>query len=103
MEKVLIAGQWRDANAPSSFQASNPGTRELLPAEYPVSNWEDCNEALDSAAAASVALRGISGARIADFLEAYANDIEANAVFMCLLVGICDIHFSRHLIGPTQT
>ena len=79
MEKVLIAGQWRDANASSSFQASNPGTRELLPAEYPVSNWEDCNEALDSAAAAAVALRGISGARIADFLEAYANDIEANA------------------------
>ncbi len=79
MEKVLIAGQWRDANASSSFQASNPGTRELLPAEYPVSNWEDCNEALDAAAAAAVALRGISGAQIADFLEAYANDIEANA------------------------
>ena len=79
MEKVLIAGQWRDANASSSFQAANPSTRELLDAQYPVSTWQDCDEALTAAAAAAVALRNVSGVQIAEFLEAYAVDIEANA------------------------
>ena len=79
MENVLIAGQWREANASSSFQAANPATREVLAAEFPVSTWEDCNEALDAAAAAAVALRQVSGEQIATFLEAYAEQIEANA------------------------
>ena len=79
MEKVLIAGQWREANASSSFQAANPATRELLEPQYPVSNWEDCDEALAAAASATAALRNISGTQIADFLEAYADDIEAHA------------------------
>ena len=79
MENVLIAGQWREANASSSFQAANPATREVIAAEFPVSTWEDCNEALDAAAAAAVALRQVSGEQIATFLEAYAEQIEANA------------------------
>lgn len=79
MEKVLIAGQWREANASSSFQAANPATRELLESQYPVSTWEDCDEALSAAATAAIALRSISGTKIAEFLEAYADDIEANA------------------------
>ncbi|MBA62019.1 MAG: ketoglutarate semialdehyde dehydrogenase [Planctomycetaceae bacterium] len=79
MEKVLIAGRWREANALSSFQAANPANRELLEPQYPVSAWEDCDEALNAAVTASVALRDISGAQIADFLEAYADDIELNA------------------------
>ncbi len=79
MEQVLIAGQWRDANASSSFQAANPATRELLPPQYPVSTWQDCDEALEAAAAASVKLRNYSGSQVAAFLEAFADDIEANA------------------------
>ena len=60
MEKVLIAGQWREASASSSFQAANPATRELLEPQYPVSNWEDCDDALTAAATAAAALRNLS-------------------------------------------
>ena len=76
LQKVLIAGQWRDAQATKSFQADNPATKEALPDEYPVSSWEDCDAALAAAAAAAVALRSYSGDQIASFLEAYAEQIE---------------------------
>ena len=77
MQKVLIAGEWREADAASTFQAHNPNTREALADEYPVSSWSDCEAALASAAEASVALRSASGDQIAAFLEAYADGIEA--------------------------
>jgi alpha-ketoglutaric semialdehyde dehydrogenase len=47
-QPVLIAGQWRPANASSTFRAENPATREPLD-EFPVSTWQDCDEALRSA------------------------------------------------------
>ena len=62
MQKVLIAGEWRDADAASTFQAHNPNTREALPEVYPVSGWSDCEAAIASAAEASIALRTTSGA-----------------------------------------
>ncbi|MFL2871201.1 MAG: aldehyde dehydrogenase (NADP(+)) [Pirellulaceae bacterium] len=77
MQKVLIAGEWREADAASTFQAHNPNTREPLPEVYPVSSWSDCEAALASAAEASIALRTTSASEIAAFLEAYANGIEA--------------------------
>ena len=77
MQKVLIAGEWRDADAASTFQAHNPNTREALSEVYPVSSWSDCEAAIASAAEASIALRTTSGAEVAAFLEAYADGIEA--------------------------
>jgi len=78
MQPVLINGQWREANASGGFQASNPLTQEKLPEVFPVSTWQDCDAALDAAVAATVKLRSISGSQIADFLEAFAANIEAN-------------------------
>ena len=43
---VLIAGQWRDASHRDTFQATDPNKNETLPAEFPVSSWEDCDAAL---------------------------------------------------------
>lgn len=78
-EPVLIAGKWRAADSSSSFQAANPATRETLAPEYPVSSWNDCEEALASASEAFDVMSQMSGDDIAKFLEAYADLIEANA------------------------
>ncbi len=74
---VLIAGEWRDAAHESTFQATDPSTNEKLPAQFPVSSWEDCDAALSAAADAARELRKLPAAKIADFLERYADRIEA--------------------------
>jgi NADP-dependent aldehyde dehydrogenase len=73
---VLIAGRWRPANASSTFRAENPATREPLE-EYPVSTWQDCDEALTAAAEAFEQMRRMSAEKFAAFLEAFAARIEA--------------------------
>ncbi|HEX5105797.1 MAG TPA: aldehyde dehydrogenase (NADP(+)), partial [Pirellulaceae bacterium] len=56
--------------------AENPATREPLE-EYPVSTWQDCEEALSAAAGAFQQGRAISAEKLAAFLEAFAGRIEA--------------------------
>jgi alpha-ketoglutaric semialdehyde dehydrogenase len=79
VEQVWIAGEWRNANASSSFVAKNPATASDLSGHYPVSTWFDCDAALDAAVDASRQLRKVSGEQIARFLEGYADAAEANA------------------------
>jgi NADP-dependent aldehyde dehydrogenase len=74
---VLIAGTWREANTESTFQATDPNRNEKLDAKFPVSSWKDCDEALDAAVEAAAELRKLGPAKIADFMEAYADKIEA--------------------------
>ena len=74
---VLINGQWLASKATQTFQAVNPTTEETLPGEFPVSPWSEIDQAIQAAAAASKEMRGWSGSRFADFLEAYADEIEA--------------------------
>ena len=76
---VLIAGQWRDSQSSGTFQAANPATGETLAPEFPVSSWEDCDAALDAAAAAAVELRSLPTEKIAAFLERFAERIERRA------------------------
>lgn len=76
---VLIDGEWREAVSKSTFQACNPATRKMLPDEYPVSEWSDCDAALSAAAEAAKEMRRLSSDQIANFLEAYASEIEASA------------------------
>ncbi len=75
-EKVLIDGQWREADAAGTFQADNPTTREPLPGDYPVSHWSDCDAALTAAARAARELRALDSEPIAVFLEGFADRIE---------------------------
>ena len=79
IENVLIAGQWRPADAAATFKTNNPSTREELPAEYPVSSWADCEAALASATEAFQAMSQMSGDDIAKFLETFAQNIDDNA------------------------
>ncbi|RMF40686.1 MAG: aldehyde dehydrogenase (NADP(+)) [Planctomycetota bacterium] len=75
---VLIGGQWRPATSQSTFQAINPTTMESLPQTYPVSQWEDCDAALSAAAEAAEQMRRLPADRIGDFLDAYADAIDAH-------------------------
>lgn len=79
VQSVLIAGQWRGAASTGTFQAENPATKSPLADQYPISSWSDCDAALDAAVAAAAALRKLPPAKLADFLERYAQAIEAKA------------------------
>ncbi len=78
-QKILVAGQWRASDASESFQSANPALNEMLPERYPVSSWSDCDAMLDAAYEAAEQLREVPATKIAEFLEAYAKLIEANA------------------------
>lgn len=77
-EHVLIAGEWRDANASGTFKAVNPRTAEELPSEYPVSTWSDLDAMLDAATQAYRVMRLLPAETLAAFLDLYASKIEAN-------------------------
>lgn len=76
LQRILVDGQWREGRHTKTFRADNPATKEPLPDEYPISTWEDCDAALTAAARAATMLRGLSGERIAAFLEEYVQRIE---------------------------
>jgi 2,5-dioxopentanoate dehydrogenase len=77
-QSVLVNGQWRLSRAPDkTFNAVDPMTKAPLPEEYPVSAWDEVDEAVRAGAEAAVALREVSPERIAAFLEAFADGVEA--------------------------
>ncbi|TWT91486.1 aldehyde dehydrogenase (NADP(+)) [Neorhodopirellula pilleata] len=74
---VLISGSWKDAAVESTFQATDPNRNAKLDPVFPVSGWSDCDAALDAAVEAAKELRRLPTARIATFLETYADKIDA--------------------------
>ncbi len=78
VQPVLVAGSWRDAKHSATFQATNPNTAEKLASEFPVSSWADCDAALAAAVEAANEMRRYPSDRIAEFLERYADAIEAS-------------------------
>jgi NADP-dependent aldehyde dehydrogenase len=76
---VLIAGNWQTADAAGTFRSENPVTRQPLPDEFPVSSWQDCDEALAAAAEAFQQMRPLGGMRLGEFLDAFAARIESCA------------------------
>jgi len=75
--QILIDGQWRAADAEETFHAENPAKGAALPIAFPTSRWSDCDLALTAATKAAAELRNLAPAKIADFLDAYATNIEA--------------------------
>jgi NADP-dependent aldehyde dehydrogenase len=75
-QPVLIAGEWRAAKASGTFHAENPATGELLPAQFPVSTWADCDDALNAAVEAADKLRAAPPDQIAKFLTRFTERIE---------------------------
>ncbi len=79
MQKVLIDGSWRQAQASGTFVAENPATQTPLDGQFPISGWADCDAALDAAQRAFVELGKLSSDVPAAFLDAFAAGIEAQA------------------------
>lgn len=77
--KVWIGGEWRDSDAEGVFEAENPATGEKLGRAFPVSGWGDCDRALTAAVEAAHELERIAPEKIAAFLEAYAQELDADA------------------------
>lgn len=75
---ILINGAWcASADPTGTFQATNPATGELLPGVYPVSGPQDVQAILSAAVAAKAAMRGLDAEVRAQFLDAYAANLEA--------------------------
>jgi NADP-dependent aldehyde dehydrogenase len=80
IQPVLIAGDWRAANAPvDQFRAEDPTTGEPIGPAFPVCGAADVEAALAAATAVAAELAATPPERIAAFLEAYADGIEADA------------------------
>ena len=79
LQKILVAGQWRDSDASESFQSANPALDEMLPERFPISSWSDCEAILNAACEAAEQLRALPPTKLAEFLESFAKHIEANA------------------------
>ncbi|ODU53235.1 MAG: ketoglutarate semialdehyde dehydrogenase [Lysobacteraceae bacterium SCN 69-48] len=78
MEPILIAGEWRiPTNPTGSFRAVDPCTGDAIGPAFPRSGEEDVELAVISAAQAAETLAATAPERIAAFLDAYANAIEA--------------------------
>ncbi|QDU64758.1 NADP-dependent fatty aldehyde dehydrogenase [Planctomycetes bacterium Pan216] len=80
---ILLAGQWKQSSSEHTFEAINPKTRQPIPDGYPVSPWQEVDQALDAAADAAEQLRKLAPERIAAFLERFAERIEAKAEPIC--------------------
>ena len=79
LEPILIDGVWEQgSDTDGSFQSMNPSTKQPMPYEYPVSGMQDLERMFEAAERAVVELRSVSPDQIADFLEAYADGIEAH-------------------------
>jgi NADP-dependent aldehyde dehydrogenase len=78
-EQVLIGGEWRSAKASGTFQAEDPNTATLIPGDFPVSTWEDCDDALRHAMEAAEGLRLLGSEKIASFLDDFARRLEERA------------------------
>lgn len=75
---ILIAGQWQHASADAAtFQPHCPATGEAIDQSYPVATAAEIDALLDAGVAAAAALRDIPTAKIADFLNGYADAIDA--------------------------
>ncbi|HUY35292.1 MAG TPA: aldehyde dehydrogenase (NADP(+)) [Pirellulales bacterium] len=82
-QPILIDGRWRAAQAGGTFHAENPATGETLDETYPISDFADCEAALEAAQRAAAALGATPPETLAAFLEGYAQRIEARAVELC--------------------
>jgi len=76
-QPVLIGGQWRPSASAGTFQAINPATGDTLDAVFPVSGSGEVDAALAAGAEAAAALLREPDSKRAEFLERYAERLEA--------------------------
>lgn len=69
---VLVNGAWRPARTVATFSAFDPATGLSLPGLFPVSSFEDAEEALRAGRAAAPELAAVSPADLAGFFDLFA-------------------------------
>jgi 2,5-dioxopentanoate dehydrogenase len=80
LNPVLIAGRWQEErSARSEFSPVNPQTGVESQEHYPVSGAQTLSAAVSAGVEAARELATVEPARIAGFLERYADNIEARA------------------------
>ncbi|MEO7917373.1 MAG: aldehyde dehydrogenase (NADP(+)) [Dokdonella sp.] len=80
LQQVLIGGGWRvSSDSAGEFRANNPATGQLIGPHFPISGAGDVEAALSAAVEASISLVELAPEKIAAFLDAYADGIEADA------------------------
>ncbi|MDQ8182168.1 aldehyde dehydrogenase (NADP(+)) [Pelagicoccus sp. SDUM812005] len=79
MQKILFNGSWTESENPASqFHAVNPSIQEEISERaFPESSWEEIERMVDAAFEASEALFELAPGAYADFLDCYADKIEA--------------------------
>ena len=77
--QVLSAGRWIDSAGTSVFTAFDPATGEPTGPEFPVSRWDELAAMADAAAAAFAVAAPLGPAAVADFLDDYADRLDADA------------------------
>ena len=82
-QTILIDGKWIPSKSPNTFQATDPSTGSLITTNFPVSNWDEIDAALESAVSAFEQLANVTEEQIAVFLETFANRIESRASEIC--------------------
>jgi alpha-ketoglutaric semialdehyde dehydrogenase len=75
---VLIDGLWASQHFGATFCSKNPNTGTEVESGFPISDWALCDRALSAAQRAFRETRVLPGARMADFLDAYASAIEGD-------------------------
>lgn len=81
MQPVLINGQWTPScNPEGSFHAYRPASKQAIAdRSFPISSWEELAAMLDAGQRAAAAMAKLPSTKIADFLDAYADGIAAQA------------------------
>ncbi|MBD8897406.1 aldehyde dehydrogenase (NADP(+)) [Rhodanobacter sp. DHG33] len=80
MQPQLLAGAWQAPREPAGhYRAENPATGEAIGPAFPLCGAADVEAALAAATEAATALADTPPARIADFLDAYAQAIDNDA------------------------
>ncbi|HEX7341985.1 MAG TPA: aldehyde dehydrogenase family protein [Rhodanobacteraceae bacterium] len=78
LQPVLLDGRWQPAHGTASFRAENPACGEPIGPTFPISDAADIERAVTAAAVAATELTTTPPARIAAFLDAYADAIDAH-------------------------
>ncbi len=79
MQPIFCDGRFVASTATESFAAIDPATGKPLPETYPVSPRAELGALAAAGKRAAVALRGVEPARLGEFLERCATEIEASA------------------------
>ena len=99
---VLINGQWRQANHQTTFQATDPNHHEMIAEIFPVSEWSDCEEALDAASEAAREIRSLSSETITSLMISSMAISHSGCCATSLYLLIKSVSFGEYTIRLNQ-